>query len=177
MVVSAQKQALSTGAGSRLGLEEGIILEWHGQEDLTWTQLVPTLQSLAVEGHGPELLIIHLGESDLECNRGVQLSCTIKRELALVKELFPQARILWSNLLPRRRGVGKAGSRTVNRARTMVNLDVGPFISTLGGAVIEHPAVLHTDPDFYVDGDNLSCRGLDIFLEDVKNGILAHLNS
>lgn len=177
MVVSAEKQASNAGAGSQLGLGEDITLEWHGLEDLTWTDLVPTLQKLAVQGQAPDLLIVHLGETDLECNRGAQLSRTIKTELVLAKELFPHARILWSNLLLRRRGSGKVGSRTVNRARTMVNLDVGPFMATLGGAVIEHPAILHSEPDFYGDGDSLSGRGLDVFLEDVKNGILAHLHS
>ncbi|XP_015261558.1 PREDICTED: nascent polypeptide-associated complex subunit alpha, muscle-specific form-like [Gekko japonicus] len=177
VVVSAEKQASGTEAGSQLGLEEGVILEWHGQEGLTWTQLVPLLQSLAAQGQAPDVLVVHLGESDLEGHRGAPLASTIRKELELVKELFPQARILWSNLLLRRRGSGKAGSRTVNRARTVVNLEMGPFVATLGGAVIEHQAILHTDPDFYTDGDNLSGRGLDLFLEDVKNGILAHLQS
>ncbi|XP_054845891.1 serine/arginine repetitive matrix protein 2-like isoform X2 [Eublepharis macularius] len=176
VIISAQKQASSTTAGSQLGLET-ILLEWHGQEEMAWPQLVPALQKLAAQGQAPDGLIVHLGENDLLCSRGGQLSCTIKQELGLVKELFPQVRILWSNLLLRRRGFGKCGSRTVNRARGMVNLEVGQFIGSLGGAVIEHPAILHTVPDFYADGDSLSCDGLDIFLQDIKNGILAHFPS
>ncbi|XP_077157449.1 uncharacterized protein LOC143819563 isoform X3 [Paroedura picta] len=177
VVVSAEQQASGTGAGPQLGLEGDVVLEWHGQEDLTWTRLVPTLQSLAAQGQAPDVLIIHLGEKDLESHRGAHLSGTIRKELVLVKDLFPQVRILWSNLLLRRRGAGRTGSRMANRARTMVNLEVGSFIGTLGGAVLEHGAIPHTDPDFYVDGDSLSRRGLDVFLEDVKNGILAHLPS
>ncbi|KAL8206465.1 UNVERIFIED_CONTAM: hypothetical protein K2H54_004529 [Gekko kuhli] len=183
VVVSAEKQASGAGAGSQLGLEEDVLLEWHGQEGLTWTQLVPLLRRLAAQGQAPDVLVVHLGERDLEGNCGAQLTGTIRKELELVKELSPQVRILWSNLLPRRRGSGKANSRSVtrtrkvNRARTVVNLEMGAFVATLGGAVIEHQAILHTDPDFYADGDNLSCRGLDLFLEDVKNGILAHLHS
>ncbi|XP_048364950.1 uncharacterized protein LOC125439779 isoform X3 [Sphaerodactylus townsendi] len=177
VVTSAEKQASSTEAGSQLGLDESAILEWHGQEGLTWTQLVPTLQNLAAQGQAPDVLIIHLGEEDTECHRAAHLNDIIKKELVLVKEFFPLVWILWSNVLLRRRGCGTGGSRTVNRARTMVNQEMGHFIGTLGGAVIDHPAILHTDPDFYTDGDNLSSCGLDIFLEDMRRAILAHLHS
>lgn len=168
VVLSAQKQASNTAAGSQLGLEPSAILEWHGKKDLKWIQLLPFLQHLATCGHTPDALIIHLGDKDLAHAFNRQLMARVEREWSLLRTLFPQARVIWSDIIPQGRQEGKYRRPVMNRA-------MGQYFRNHGGSVIRHPRISPKVSELYLDEANLSHVGLDIFLKDIRNGIVAEV--
>ncbi|XP_054845757.1 uncharacterized protein LOC129336593 [Eublepharis macularius] len=176
LVTSAQKWALQKRLFSPLDpLEQSVVLEWHGQEDMTWTRLVPTLQNLAAQSQAPDVLIVHLGEKDLLRTPWPELSGIIKKEVLFLREAFPIVRLLWSEMLPQRIWPKTERALEVERVHREVNSVVGRFISSVGGAVIRHVEMPNRFPVLNIRGDNLSHVGLDTFLEDLKTGILSHV--
>ncbi|XP_015280777.1 PREDICTED: uncharacterized protein LOC107122248 [Gekko japonicus] len=176
LVVSAQKWDLQNQHFGQLDwLQQSIILEWHGQEDLTWTQLVSTLQKLAAQGQAPDVLIIHLGENDFRSTPWPELRRIIKKELVLLKEVFPKVRLMWSEMLLQNIRPAEGDASKVEQVLQEVNLVVGGFVSGFGGTVIKHVETSNSFPVLKVDGSGLSHIGLELFLEDIKDTIRAHV--
>ncbi|XP_077157443.1 uncharacterized protein LOC143819562 isoform X2 [Paroedura picta] len=176
LVVSAQKWDLQKRQFGQLDwLQQNITLEWHGQEDLTWAQLVATVQKLAAQGQAPDVLILHLGEKDLLSTPWPALSQTIRREVGLLKEAFPKVRLMWSEMLPQ--NIRPAGMEACNVEELLreANLVVGGFISGLGGMVIKHGEIANCVFTLNLEGGGLSYIGLDLFLEDIRNAVRAHV--
>lgn len=169
LVVSAQQRELQKRPfGPFDWLQQSVILEWHGQEDLTWTQLVPTLQKLAAQGEAPDALVVHLGEKELLSTPWPELSRIIKKEVALLKEAFPKVRLLWSEMLPQNVPPADGEAAVAVQALLEANLVVGGLISSFGGMVIKHVGALNI-------GGGLSHIGLELFLEDIRNAVCAYV--
>ncbi|KAL8206475.1 UNVERIFIED_CONTAM: hypothetical protein K2H54_004754, partial [Gekko kuhli] len=176
LVVSAQKWDMQNRHFGQLDwLQQSIILEWHGQEDLAWTQLVPMLQKLAAQGQAPDVLILHLGEKDFRSTPWPELRIIIKKELDLLKEVFPNVKVMWSEMLPQNIRPAEGDACKVEQMLQEANLVVGGFVSDFGGTVIKHVEMPHSFPVLKVDGSGLSHVGLELFLEDIKDTIRAHV--
>ncbi|KAL8206467.1 UNVERIFIED_CONTAM: hypothetical protein K2H54_004564 [Gekko kuhli] len=169
-VISAQERASGTAAGSQLGLEQRAILEWHGQEKLAWIQVLPFLQYLGAWYQAPDVLIIHLEREDLVRAYDLELADRVTTEWSFLRTLFPGVRVIWSELIP---PVFQPG--LVDFKRRLMNTLMRKAMKTQSGDVVKHPTIISENRKLYLDKANLSPAGLDIFLEDIKIGILAHL--
>lgn len=170
-MVSAQKRAFVSTFGLQLGLEDLIFLDWCGQENMTWTMLVPTIQKLVAKGQAPDVLVFHLRGDDLVYTMEFGLFITLKKTLLQLRELLPQVKIIWSEIIPQ--GIWHGVKRLEQREK--LNTAVGKSFQSYGGSVIPHPRFSPDDSELYTDKANLSPAGLDVFLEDIQNGILDHL--
>lgn len=156
-------------------MQQSVVLEWHGQKDLTWTQLVPTLQKLATQSQTPDVLIVHLNEKDLLSSPWPELSGIIKKEVALLKEAFPKVRLMWSEMLPQNFHPAEGDALKLEQLLCEANSAIGGFMSDSGGIVIKHVKTKNTFPILNLDGGGLSHVGLDLFLDDIKNAIRTHV--
>lgn len=171
MVISAQKRASSTATGSCLGLEQSAVLEWHGQEKLNWIQFLPFLRNLGTNHCIPDVLIIHLEDKHLLNALDLELMGRVKREWFLLRTLYPKVRMIWSEIIPQDIRHAKQN----HRKRTVVNREMSLCVKSYGGSVIGHPEISFEDPKLFLEEADLSQAGLDIFLEDIRNGILSHV--
>ena len=170
----AARYAASTAWGSDLGLGAQASIEWNGVRGMQWVQF----GRLTNFGNTPpDILVVHLGGNDLPRFPGKALIVYILRDLSRLHLTYPAMRILWSTIVPRINWRGARDADKVNKARRQVNREVCRCIRIGGfGSVISHYRRRASDREYFrEDGVHLSDSGLDIFLEDLRGGLLVQL--
>lgn len=138
-------------------------LYWKGLLGITWNQLVPMLHNLMLSWPYPDLLIIHVGEINL--NKPEELLGSIKKELISIRKTFPQCLIVWSDILPRYHW--KSGPRNPpDQTYHMINSTVHAMMAELGGTTVSHDNI---GPElFSKDGIQLSQHGILRFCTNIQ---------
>uniref|UniRef100_A0ABM5FH18 SGNH hydrolase-type esterase domain-containing protein n=1 Tax=Pogona vitticeps TaxID=103695 RepID=A0ABM5FH18_9SAUR len=169
----AERYAAASHWGSNLGLGARATITWKGLRGMQWGQL----GRATAFGHcPPDLLLIHLGGNDLPRLPGKALILDILRDLKRLKTTYPTMRIIWSTIIPRIAWRGSVRTAAVNRARRGVNREVCRGVCNGIGSVIGHHNIQAGGLQmFRSDGVHLSDEGLEVFLEDVRGGLLAEL--
>ena len=168
------RYASSSAWGNELGLGARLHITWRGVRGLKWIQL----GRLTAFGHSPpDILVIHLGGNDLPGLPGKGLILDILRDLTWLRQRYPTMRIVWSTIIPRLAWRGARNLDAVNTARRGVNREVCRGVCSGGlGSVVGHHRISAGDKGlFRENGVHLSKAGLDIFLEDIKGGLLFEL--
>ncbi|XP_020644458.3 uncharacterized protein LOC110076555 [Pogona vitticeps] len=169
----AERYAATSSWGSDLGLGAHAHITWKGLCDMQWNQLC----RLAAFGQfPPDVLVVHLGGDDLPKLTGKALILDIIRNLKWLNAKYPTMRIVWSTIIPRLAWEGARNICNVNTARRRVNREVCRFVCSGLGSVIGHQRIQMNKSEFFrKDGVHLSDLGLDVFLEDIKGGLLVEL--
>ncbi|XP_076142472.1 uncharacterized protein LOC143124662 isoform X4 [Alosa pseudoharengus] len=160
LVAVASQLAQSPLHGIRLGQSgTGVRVYWKGLQGMLWDQLVPLLRYLKMGWPSPDMLIIHLGHSDVDRRDMEDLLSTIRKDLTSIHNIFPQCLIVWSDMLPR------YGMYSNKGIIDLINVKVHAFVAELGGTAITH----QIGPLLYgPDGMFLSQIGIHKFNLDIK---------
>ncbi|XP_054853947.1 5-hydroxytryptamine receptor 3A-like [Eublepharis macularius] len=143
---------------------------------MLWETLAPTLVRQARREGPPDALIIQLGENDLGRREGPELQRAMCADLDYLRGLFPRTFLLWSDLLQRCCWRFARNPEKVDGIRQRVARAMGRYISSAGGLLIPHPDIsFRLEALFRPDGVHLSSWGHDIWLQDLRDGLLEWL--
>lgn len=166
LVFWAEKRATSTEIGMQLGMDSSSIrIWWKGVQGMTWQQLLPQLHQLKDNWPKPDVLLIHLGGNDIGTMTPEAFVSSVKKDLISLKSIFPQCRLVWSDILPRKSWRHSDDSTTVNNMRLAINKTIHSIMSELGGSSVTHDNIM-PGLDFGLyrpDGVHLSGKGIDTF--------------
>ena len=166
--------AASSPWGKDLGLGAHAFISWKGMCGVQWLQFG---RMTSFERIPPDILVVHLGGNDLPKVPGKALILDILRDLKRLKEKYPTMQIVWSTIIPCLTWRGAQSFDNVNRARRQVNREVCRGVSRGGlRSVINHRRIQLSNREYFCgDGVHLSDAGLDIFLDDIRGGLLVEL--
>lgn len=86
---------------TNLGLSDNKV-HWMGTSEMHWNQLLPTLHLKMMFNTPPTVLLIHLGGNDLVDIKQAKLMKSMRKDLKYIGSVFPNAYLVWSDILPRR---------------------------------------------------------------------------
>ncbi|XP_069491515.1 uncharacterized protein [Ambystoma mexicanum] len=167
----AGKEAEKRVFGRQLGCSyKEVVVRWHGLGGLRWDQLLPILAGMRERYGVPQVVMLHAGENDLVRDTGVALLRKMKRDLGWVRDIWPQAVVVWTKLLPRRVWRGARNEGAIERARKGINREMEKFCASLKVRVMDHKEI--TYEGFLVfrgDGVHLSIYGNSYYLADLSS--------
>ncbi|KAJ7344908.1 hypothetical protein JRQ81_000858, partial [Phrynocephalus forsythii] len=132
---------------------------------------------LATAGHPPDVMLVHLGGNDIGCQTGKSLAQDIVHDLTAWKEDAPEAKLVWSTIIPRCQWKARCAAQLMNKVHREINRDVCRAMVHGLGTVVGHPRIPAASAELYRDnGVHLSDRGMEIFLTDLKRGLLEVLS-
>lgn len=171
MIFWAAHRAKRSAAGSQLGLSRMATVEWRGRRGLRWPGLFPLLFR---EGTAPpHVLLVHLGGNDLGLMKGKALVIQAVHDLHYIQAEWPGVLIVWSAMLPRLVWRGEGDPRCLDLARRKANRELKKALQAGLGVFLPHPGIQVTSRDLYRDdGVHLSDKGNDLFLQDLRQGLL-----
>ena len=165
--------AKSSPEGSSLGLDKaGINLWWQGYSGLNLVQTRSKIQSLSYIEQPPDYLVLHCGGNDIGKTPVSQIRILISQTFTFIMTLFPNTKILWSQILPRLTWRYSSNNQAMERSRVRLNSYAGKQTLSLGGAYIKHANISTANPSlFYSDGVHLSAAGNELFLTNIKESL------
>ncbi|KAK3573727.1 hypothetical protein QTP86_032085 [Hemibagrus guttatus] len=166
LVFWAEKRATSPEIGMQLGMDPNTVrIWWKGVQGMTWQQLLPQLLQLKDNWPKPDLILIHLGGNDLGKMTPETFVLAVKKDLISLKSIFPECRLVWSDILPRKSWRHSNDSTAVNNMRQAINKTIHGVMAELGGSSLTHDNIMpKLDCGLYrPDGVHLSGKGIDTF--------------
>jgi hypothetical protein len=108
---------------------------------MVWSELTATV-SRAMRGvPPPAMILIHLGSNDIGTIKTFNLIENIETDILRLKLLFPNCRIIWSELLMRRYWHNAKKGTAFEKARKRVNCAIKNFVLSEGNCEIRHPNI------------------------------------
>lgn len=149
-------------------------ISWASDSTL-WEHLLPALRFLRTTAPAPDLIVVHLGGDSL-CREGrdrLGFLREMKRDLSECFRLFPGARLLFSEILPRLRWRGQRSRTGVERSRRWINGKVSGFLAETQMRRIRHTNIglLH----LCRDGVHLSPEGNQRLLSNLREALQEEL--
>ncbi|XP_061186478.1 uncharacterized protein LOC133194546 [Saccostrea echinata] len=139
---------------------------WHGIRGMKWESLLDTVSFCESKFPLPDFIIIHLGSNDIKLGCSRKLLSHMQKDLAEIRQKFPNCKLIFSELLTRLiwRGLNWEEGE---RERSTINKGMYDFIGNENN--IRHAKI---EPRkrylFRRDGIHLSDLGNDFLLEDFK---------
>lgn len=130
-------------------------------------ELIPKLQHLlAIKlEQRPDVLVIHVVGNNLGYKKLHKLRRRIKSTLKKVRNMLPNTRIVWSQILPRQIWRASKNTAALNRAADRINNFAGWLCVKSGGGFVKYPEIGWNEPGlFKKDGVHLSDLGNNLFL-------------
>ena len=161
----AAKHSESRSYSTNLGLDSNSFLVlWSGVRGLRWRQVWDHLSYLSTIWPAPQILVMHAGANDLGKFGTWDLLCEMKRDLNLIKLMFPSAVLAFSEMIPRLLWSPLSGLFYLDKIRRRLNRTMHSFLTTAGGVSFRHSELEGFIPGlFRKDKVHLSPIGLDIF--------------
>ncbi|XP_063792547.1 uncharacterized protein LOC134948481 isoform X2 [Pseudophryne corroboree] len=153
---------------------EAELIRWIIVRGLRWEQVMPLFWQQLQRSGCPLRVVFHAGGNDLTKRTGLDLRTTIIKDLVGLQNKLPFLSVGWSYIIPRLvwRDADRPGAIEVVRRRT--NVAVGRAVSEKSGFVVQHPSILFSNPQIYMDdGEQLNLRGMEIFLEDLMASVFS----
>ena len=126
----------------------------------------------------PAMILIHLGSNDIGTIKTFNLIENIETDILRFKLLFPNCRIIWSELLMTRYCHNAKKGTALEKARKRVNCANKNFVLSEGHCENKHPNIRAGKKTlFRHDGVHLSDIGNDIFLNNIQAGLEAFISS
>lgn len=159
---------------TNLGLSNRTV-RWLGSGGMHWEQLLTELQLNMMFNPRPAMLILSLGGNDLVDIKQAKLMKKIKKDIKYIASIFPNAYIVWSDILPRKawRDSNESLVKT-NQKRKRINRAGRQVADQLpNGKYIIHEIETETNGLFLEDGVHLTPVGNDIFLNTFQEAVNA----
>ncbi|XP_063801830.1 uncharacterized protein LOC134969669 [Pseudophryne corroboree] len=161
----AEKQAVARNYGAQLGIPyEAAKLTWLGKIGMVWEDIRGELLKAEARHGKPDVLITHLGGSDLGKTKSLDLIRCIRQDMQWVVDRWRAVIVIWSNIIPRMAWEGVSRGAGVERARKKINAAMAKVIPPLGGRCIQHTVIKGNCTGYYrEDGAHLSDVATDLF--------------
>jgi hypothetical protein len=102
IVRNAFLHARHTYEGPNLSMKRyGYTILWQDKGDLKWQDLVPRLVFLSNLESPPSVLVVHCGGNSIDQTPLFDLRAEINFSLNQIKVMFPETKLVWSQILPR----------------------------------------------------------------------------
>ena len=155
---------------------------WHGKWGMHWNELKGGFQKAMLFSVAPFMIIIHLGGNDIVTIKQGKMIKWIKRDLKYIASVFPQAILVWSDILPRKKWRGMINSppnlKQINNKRKRINRAGRQAVNDIiNGRSIVHKIDLVTPGLFKADGCHLTLVGNAIFLNTLEEAVSAFLSN
>ncbi len=147
---------------------------WLARGGMRWAELMPLLEhQRQLSTCHPAAIVVHLGSNDLVNRKASELHLAITEDLLRLRLLFPQTKIIWSDILPRRHWQGAVSSDAIDLVRRKLNRRLANRVTELGGLRVAHPRIKASDSSMYCwDGVHLSSQGLSLFTNTILNALM-----
>jgi len=156
--------------GSSMGLNA--VIWWQGYSGLKLIELVQKLNHLSVVGPQPGSIMIHCGGNDLGKTPISKLRIVVSQILEHIGSLFPSAKIIWSEILPRTNWRYCKNTLAMERARRRLNNFAANAVISLGGCYLAHTDFKSSNSELLSsDGVHLSDIGYSIFINNIACGL------
>lgn len=181
LVSHAGEEAI--GKGQKNLQLAGKTVRWFGLSGMHWTQFQNTVQNKMLFHPTPEMIVIHLGGNDLVTVRQASLIRRITKRLKHLQSVFPDAFIVWSDILPRKKWKGlKAQTKTaleaMDKKRKRINRAGRQAVRAFSlGRVISHEIDTETDGLIKSDGTHLTKIGNAIFILTLQEALRLFFNN
>ena len=163
-------------ATNKPNLRLHVDIAWWGERGLGWEGFRRSIESQVLLSSPPRLILIHLGGNDLVNIKTPTLWDTIKQEIAYLRDAFPEATLVWIDILKRKvwRGA-ENGLNAIEKKRKRINLIGRKIVQQSGKSDILIPDI-DTETNFFCkDGVHLNDVGLEFYLDYIKDVISKHI--
>ncbi|XP_069812262.1 uncharacterized protein [Dendropsophus ebraccatus] len=168
----AETRAAARSYSASLAFDTTVFnIYWFGYRGLKWRELYTKVLRLATSFPPPDILLVHLGGNDVSRVRTEVLIEEMKRDLSMIKSLFPQVCLGFSEIIPRFEWKVKQ-LMYCERIRKRINHNIEKFMPAVGGFSFRHLELEGFLPGLYwSDLVHLSEIGMDIFNADLQSMI------
>ena len=147
---------------------------WRGRRGLKLGQVIGHVQWLlpGIQVSSPSHIVVHVGTNDVGRAKKHELFCLLDNTLGRLHEVFPNARIIWSDIMPRRTysGFDKHEQLKIDRTLLALNNHARYICRIIGGRALNHLDIRHELS--WRDGIHLSEAGNNIFLHSLIHGLM-----
>ena len=167
IVRRAKERATAT---RQLQLGTPYAIRWHGQGGARLEDVEKMVDNRLRFSAPPSIVILHLGTNNIGQLDACSCRAAIKTALGTLRARMPQARILWSSILPRivyhgKRPTGSTSQEALEGVRVSLNNYARRQTNGMGNAsVIIHNIDRSNHNMFIRDGVHLSDQGSDILI-------------
>ena len=116
-------------------------IRWFGKRGMLWRELGVAVAQAKDRFPPQSLLLIQLGSNDLTEIESFDLVNNITSDILRIKLLFPNAKVVWSEILMRRYWHNAKDGKAVELARKRVNIAAKNAVLKEGFCVIRHPNI------------------------------------
>jgi len=153
-------------------------IRWFEKSGMLWKEISGAVAQAKDRFPPPSLLLIQLGSNDLTEIKSVDLVNNITSDILRIKLLFPNAKVVWSEILMRRYWHNANDGKAVELARKRVNLAVKNAVLKDGFCVIRHPNIRAKERNLYrFDGTHLSDTGYEVYLNNIQGALEYFISS
>lgn len=165
--------ARSRRGGPSLGLQRrNVTIKWFGTPGMRWEQLTNFVEKKLADSPPPNYMVIHLGSNDLTNLKTKDLICNIECSILRLRTLYPQIKLIWSDILQRCYWHGALSQVNVEGTRKRINRAAKSIMLKENGCIIRHNSITVKEISlFRHDGVHLTNSGNAIFINDVQGGV------
>ncbi|XP_062610981.1 uncharacterized protein LOC134272832 isoform X1 [Saccostrea cucullata] len=140
----------ATNLTTNLRLENlGVQVTWIGKRGMKWGDLIDSMEQKLTKCPPPAYLVIHLGGNDITSIKSEVLCTRIEHDICLMTNRLPSCKMIWSDILPRRKWIGGRDICSVERKRKRVNRAARRAVASVNGSVINHPDIEFSEEGLY----------------------------
>jgi len=159
--------------GLNLGLPNTTVW-WQGYSGLSLRDVSRKLKLIKTSGDEPNFILIHCGGNDLGKIPLLKLRGLFNDLLQYILDNF-DAKVIWSEILPRKCWRYSENSLAMEEARKRINGHAANKVINSGGFYIKHPDLKDTTPAYYEDdGVHLTFLGNCFFLNQLSAAVEAY---
>jgi lysophospholipase L1-like esterase len=165
-------------SGRNIQLAGGGEVTWRGHGGARIGGLRSMLNFCLKRKRFPTTIVIHLGSNDIFHDSTTNIRGRVEENLNMVRQLFPQTRIIWSDIIFRAFYMGEESKSAGRRCATNINRFAHKVcVSIPNTYFIMHSHVFRSyDQALYAyDGVHLSDEGKELLLANWAGG-LSYLN-
>ncbi len=96
-----QVRARFRGIDKNLKAQNIAGIKWLGVGGMRWPDLKPKIRCWPKITTAPRAIVIHLGGNDLGSTVGCCLEHAVRQDLAFIQVMFPNCKIIFSQVIPR----------------------------------------------------------------------------
>jgi len=147
---------------------------WKGRGGLKVGELSRMLESQIGKYQAPDVLVIACGTNDLVQTSSMDIEMSLKDTVTEFKKHVPQCKVMFSNVLPRRKYKGARDSKAIDLKRKKINMKMDSF----GGYhnVVFHPQFTYKSTTLIKgrpDWVHLTSLGCSVFIQNLRKTLLS----
>lgn len=139
------------------------------------SQALSRLQTIRQLEDPPQFIVFHCGGNDIGAYSLWDLRYQIKYVLRNMIDMFPNTKIIWSQILPRKNWRYSRNEKAMERSRCRVNSAAATETIRSGGGYIKYMDIKYSL--LADDGVHLSSLGYEVFLNTIQGALESFIDS